>query len=102
MALQQSINVPLPELRDLARRWKIREIALFGSAARGELTPESDIDVAVTFADDAHWSLFEFAKIQLELTDLFGRDVDLVEKSAIRNPFRRRSILRDLTILYAA
>ena len=89
-------------IAEFCHRWKIGELALFGFAARGELRPDSDIDVMVAFAPDARWSLFDLGGMQQELRDLFGRDVDLVEKGTIRNPFRRRSILRDLTVIYAA
>jgi predicted nucleotidyltransferase len=102
MAVGSIPDVPNERLREFAERWKIDQLALFGSAARGELTAESDIDIAVTFSPEAQWSLFDFASMQLELSRLFGRDVDLIEKSRIKNPFRRRSVLRDLTVLYAA
>lgn len=96
-------SVVSPErLREFCERWKVAELALFGSAARGDMRPDSDVDVAVTFLPEAEWSLFDFASMQLELQDLIGRPVDLVEKASIRNPFRRKTILRDLTVLYAA
>jgi predicted nucleotidyltransferase len=102
MSIEIALDIPRDRLREFAERWKIVELALFGSVARGEMTAESDIDIAVTFSPQAHWSLFDFASMQIELTDMFGRDVELVEKASIKNPFRRRAILRDLTVLYAA
>jgi predicted nucleotidyltransferase len=86
----------------LCERWRIRELALFGSAARGELRPESDVDVLVTFAAGEHWSLFDLVRLRSELESLFGRPVDLVERDSIRNPFRRKAILDSLEILRAA
>jgi predicted nucleotidyltransferase len=102
VSIDASIKIAPEAIGDFCRRWKITELALFGSAARGELRPESDVDVMVTFAPDVRWSLFDLGAMQQELTTLFGRDVDLVEKGTIRNPFRRRSIARDLTVVYAA
>lgn len=102
MATDVALDISKDRLSEFAERWKISELALFGSAARGEMTPESDIDIAVTFSASAQWSLFDFAAMQLELAEMFGREVDLVEKASIKNPFRRRAILRDLTVLYAA
>jgi predicted nucleotidyltransferase len=102
MPIDVGLKLSRQELEHFAKRWKVAELALFGSAARGEMTPDSDVDLAVTFAPDAHWSLFDFASMQLELGEMFGRDVDLVEKASIKNPFRRKSILKDLTVLYAA
>jgi predicted nucleotidyltransferase len=83
-------------------KWRIVELALFGSAARGELRPDSDIDVMLAFEPDAPWSLLDLAWMKRELEDMMSRSVVLVEKGTIRNPYRLRSINRDLTVLYAA
>lgn len=88
-------------LTDFCQRWKIHELSLFGSAAREELRPDSDVDILVTFAPEAAWSYWELADARAELSHLFGRDVDLVEERSLKNPFRRRSILRDKRVLYA-
>jgi predicted nucleotidyltransferase len=78
------------------------ELALFGSVVRDDFRDDSDVDVMVTFAPDAHWSLWDLVDIKEELEGLLGRPVDLVERGTIVNPFRLRSIERDLTIVYAA
>ena len=96
------LGVTEEALRQVCQRWSIRGLAVFGAAARYELRPDSDVDVMVEFQDEVSWSLFDFAQIQIELADHFGRPVDLVEKGTVRNPYRRRSIERDITILYAA
>ncbi len=102
MRAHSSLTIPREALAEFCGRWKIVELALFGSAARGELRPDSDIDLMVTFAAEAAWSLFDLAGMQRELAEILGRDVDLVERGTIRNPFRRRSVSRDLTVIYAA
>lgn len=89
-------------LAAFCRQWKVQELALFGSVLREDFRPESDIDVLVTFAPDAAWSLFDLIEMKEELEDLFGRSVDLVEKAALRNPFRRHAILKHHKVLYAA
>jgi hypothetical protein len=98
------VQVPVNrrKIAGLCRRWNIIEFSIFGSAARGESGPESDVDVLVSFASDAGWSLFDLVNLVEELEELFGRPVDLVERDAIRNPFRRRAILAEREILYAA
>ena len=83
-------------------RWKIRELAIFGSAARGEMRADSDIDLMVEFAAGETWDLLDLVDMKLELERIVGRPVDLVEKGTIRNPFRLKSIERDLTVVYAA
>ncbi|MBE7446009.1 MAG: nucleotidyltransferase domain-containing protein [Planctomycetia bacterium] len=60
------------------------------------------IDVLVSFSEDAQWSLFDLARMQDELKEIFRREIDLVEKAALRNPFRRYSILRSKEVIYAA
>ncbi len=86
----------------ICERWRIVEFAVFGSAAWGKLWPDSDVDVMVTFSGEARWSLMDLVDLQSELETLFGCPVDLVEKGAIRNPFRQRAILESLEVLRAA
>jgi predicted nucleotidyltransferase len=97
-------NITLPEERvaDFCRRWKVVEMALFGSVLRDDFGPDSDIDVLVTFQPDAPWSLWDILDMRDELHQIFGREIDLVEKDALRNPFRRREILRNHKVVYAA
>ena len=96
----------LPSSRDalasLCRRWQIAELSVFGSVARGSSRADSDVDLLVTFRADAPWSTLDLVDLREELVKLFGRPVDLVEEKAIRNPYRKASILRDKSILYAA
>jgi uncharacterized protein len=89
-------------LAKLCRRWRVRELSLFGSVLRGDCRPDSDVDVLVVFDPDAPWSLFDLLDFRDELSRLFGRAVDLVEERALRNPFRRESILATRKLVYAA
>ncbi|MEK7794278.1 MAG: nucleotidyltransferase family protein [Candidatus Hydrogenedentota bacterium] len=84
------------------RKWKVQELALFGSVLREDFRPDSDVDVLVTFEPDAPWSLWDWAAMMDELKSIFGRNVDLIEKDAVRNPFRRRAMLREHRVIYAA
>ena len=97
-------NIELPEERiaEFYRRRKVTELALFGSVLRDDFGPDSDIDVLVTFTPDCGWSLFDLAQMQEELKDIFQREVDLVEKEGLRNPFRRHEILNNMEVVYAA
>jgi uncharacterized protein len=87
-------------LESLARRWKIRELAVFGSVLREDFSEESDIDLLVSFAPDARLGLFDLVELKEELENLFGRKVDLVEKKGLVNPFRRKAILETAQIIY--
>jgi predicted nucleotidyltransferase len=99
---QPRIDVPMERIVAFCDKWKVREFALFGSVLRDDFGPDSDVDVLVTLDDDAPWSLYEWVDMIDELKQIFGRNVDLIEKTAIRNPFRRASILRTHQVLYAA
>ncbi len=99
------ITLPKEKIIEFCRRWKITEFALFGSVLRDDFGPTSDVDVLVTFASDAHWSLLDHVAMQDELMDLYGRKVDLVSRRGIersRNAIRRRDILHSAEIIYAA
>jgi predicted nucleotidyltransferase len=82
------------KLADLCRRYGVRELSVFGSAARGEMRPDSDIDLLVEFLPDAEIGLLEHAGLMLDLAELLGRKVDLVSKRALK-PLIRESILQE-------
>lgn len=82
--------------------WRIRELSLFGSALWHDFGPENDLDFLISFEPDAGWDFFDLFTMKEELEIRFGRPVDLVEKGAIRNPWRRYEILRTREALYAA
>ena len=91
------------DVATLCRRFGVSRLDLFGSAAAGVARPDSDLDFLVDFGNrqatgyaDAYFGLLE------ELEALFGRRVDLVVASGIRNPFFRESVERTKTLLYAA
>jgi hypothetical protein len=75
-------------------------MSVFGSAARGELRPDSDIDVLVEFLPDAAIG-WDFFQLEIELSELFGRRVDLGTKRSLK-PWVRRNVLRDARVIYAA
>ena len=88
-------------LAEICRRYGVRELSLFGSAARGEARPDSDIDLLVEFLPEAEPGLLDHAGLMLDLSELLGRKVDLVSKNALK-PLIRDSIIQDSRRLYAA
>jgi hypothetical protein len=88
-------------LAELCRRYGVRELSLFGSAARGEARPNSDIDLLVEFLPEAEPGLLDHAGLMLDLAALLGRKVDLVSKNALK-PLIRDSVIQDSRRLYAA
>jgi predicted nucleotidyltransferase len=96
------ICLPLDQIADFCRQWKIREFSLFGSVLREDFRPDSDIDVLVSFQPGAPWSLWDLVEMQQQLGTLLGRSVDLIEKEGLRNPYRRHEILSTRRVVYAA
>lgn len=96
-------NVEVDESRmaDLCRRYCVRELSVFGSAARGEMRPDSDVDILVEFLPDAGIDLVDYAGLMLDLSHLLNRRVDLVSKNGLK-PRIRASILAQAQLLYAA
>ncbi len=99
---QIRIRLPQEQIDSFCIKWKISEMALFGSVLSDEFRSESDIDILVSFHDEAGWGLFDFVDMIDELKSIFGRKVDLVEKDSLRNPFRRQRILAGNEVIYAA
>jgi hypothetical protein len=88
-------------LAEVCERHRVRELALFGSAARDAMSSESDIDLLVEFQPNAPVDLVDHASLMLDLERLVGRKVDLVSKRGLK-PRIRESILRQARPLYAA
>lgn len=101
--LKTAIAIDDDAITRFCRKWRIAELSLFGSVLRPEeFREDSDVDVMVTFEKDTRWTLFDFVDMQDELTQVFGRKADLLSKRALKNPFRRDSILSTARVLYAA
>ena len=100
-----AIDASDDRLAAFSRRWRITEFALFGSVLREDFGPDSDVDVLVTFDPAAKWTLFDLVNMKRELSEIFGRDVDLVSRRGIessRNPCRREAILSSARVFHVA
>lgn len=99
------ITVPSDGIAAFCKRWQVAELALFGSVLKDDFGPGSDIDVLVAFSEEARHTLFDMGRMEQELTTIFGREVDLVERAGVersRNYLRRRAILESAETIYAA
>jgi predicted nucleotidyltransferase len=90
-----------PSLAEVCRRYGVKELSLFGSAVRGEMRPESDIDIMVEFEPGVRIGLIKFESFADELESLAGRRVDLVTKRGMK-PWVRTRVLKDARVIYAA
>ncbi len=79
----------------------MKELAVFGSAARGEMRPDSDVDLLVDFLPDAHPGLLDLSALQRELSAVVGRPIDLAVKPGLKPRIRAR-VLADAHVVYAA
>jgi hypothetical protein len=103
--MKNSLGLDQEKIANFCRHWKITELSFFGSILREDFGPESDVDVLVSFAPDADWSLFDHMEMEEELSAILGRNVDLVSRRAIersRNWLRRKAILESAEPLYVA
>jgi predicted nucleotidyltransferase len=92
--------VDLVRLAEVCQRFGVSELAVFGSVARGDARPDSDVDLLFTLAPGARLG-FALFDLERELTELFGRDVDLLSKGSIHR-LLRDAVLAEARVLYAA
>ena len=100
-----ALPLPADAIQQFCRRWKITELALFGSVLRPDFRPDSDVDVLVSFADGADWGLLAHLEMQQELASLLQRPVDLISKRALErsaNWVRRDAILTTAQVIVSA
>ena len=98
------VDAPRDQIVAFCRRWRITELALFGSVLRDNFGPDSDIDVLVSFEPRVPHTLLDIVRMQDELSGMFGRKVDLIERTAVeqsRNYIRRNAILQTAETIHA-
>ena len=91
--------IPQDELSKFCKRNHIKKLALFGSALRDEMTPESDIDLLVEFEKDCVPGYFGFIGMEIELTEKIGRKVDLRTPNELSRYFRDK-VVKSASVQY--
>ena len=89
----------MAQIASFCRRWSIARLDVFGSALRDDFRPDSDLDLVATYAPEARWSLLDRVRMKLELEDMLGREVDLLNRRALE---KARSRARAAAILTQA
>ncbi len=97
--MSAAIDIPEEQLGELCRRRHIRRLALFGSVLRGDFRSDSDVDVLVEFEPGHVPGLIRLAGIELEMTELLGRKVDLNTPQFFSPPLRDR-VLAESEVRY--
>jgi predicted nucleotidyltransferase len=94
----------IPQISALCKKYHISTMYLFGSAATGKFTEDSDIDLLVTFQNNV--TLEDYADnyfdLMFELEDMFGRKIDIVPENTLSNPYFIRSVEQTKQLIYAA
>lgn len=101
MKIAAGVELPEAEIAKVCARYQVKELSLFGSAARGELGVESDFDFLVDFLPGARPGLLGVVALARELGELLGRRVDLAVKPALK-PRIRPGVLAEARLVYAA
>lgn len=102
METNPHITLDNPAIAGFCRKWRVRELSLFGSELRDDFGPESDIDILVELEPGHGLDLFDWLDMREELKQLFQRDIDLVSKGGLKNPIRKEAILSSAKVVYAA
>ena len=103
--MRVKIDIAQEKIVEFCRKWRIRELCIFGSALREDFRPDSDVDVLVAFEPGIQWRFRQWIEMTCELEALFGHKVDLVERRLVEqseNYIRRRHILNHLECIYVA
>jgi hypothetical protein len=92
--MEHIIESNLPKIKEIMRSHKVEKAFLFGSAAKGLLKPESDIDFLINFNPDTDLNTYadNYFNLMYALQDLLNRDVELVEENTLKNPYLLKSI----------
>ena len=101
MNKKTSVQLPREKIADFCKRNRIRKLSLFGSALKGELRKDSDIDLLVEFHHGETPGLFDLARMERELSNLLGgRKVDLRTPNELSRYFRDE-VLSTASVQYA-
>jgi uncharacterized protein len=95
-----ALSIPDEVFTELLKKYHVKELALFGSRARGDNRPDSDVDLLVDFIPGSRIDLIQFSELQLELQKVLGVPVDLVSRGGLKARLKER-VLREARPVYA-
>jgi len=101
MPARTNLRLPKEKIAEFCKKNHVRKLSLFGSALREDFTPDSDIDVLVEFEPETHVGLIRFAGIEIELSELLGRKVDL-NTPGFLSKYYRDMVLVEAVVQYDA
>ena len=95
------VEIPRDRIEAFCRRRRIRSLALFGSILRDDFRPDSDVDVLVEFEAGARVGMIRLAGLEIELSEILGRKVDL-NTPGFLSPYYRERVLAEAQVQYDA
>jgi predicted nucleotidyltransferase len=98
---KNGVFVDYDNIVSICEKYFINELSVFGSSLRDDFNKNSDIDILVSFEKNSNITLFDIMELEKEFSDLLNREVDIVEKEALKNPIRKNRILSTREIIYA-
>ncbi len=96
------MNIDQKKIKVFCQKWKIQELAIFGSFLRADFNDKSDVDILISFAPNINWG-FEIAELREELSQIFNRNIDILSKRSLemsKNKFKRDEILNSCIVIY--
>lgn len=96
------MNINREKIQAFCKKWKIQELAIFGSFLRDDFNTNSDVDILITFNPGVSWG-FEIAELKEELSQIFNRPVDILNKRILersKNIFKKNEILGSSKVIY--
>src|SRR4051812_19924171 len=103
MVARSGMELPTQRIEEFCRKYGVAELSLFGSVLREDFSASSDVDVLVAFRSGETMTVEKYLDMRDELSAMFGgREIDLVQKPLLKNPFRRYEILTTRQVVYAA
>jgi predicted nucleotidyltransferase len=90
------------DIAHLCKKYYINELSIFGSSIRDDFTNNSDVDILVSFDAKSKITLFDIMNLEKEFSHLVNREVEIVEKEALKNPIRKKKILSTREVIYAS
>lgn len=96
------IELNIAKIQELCKRYKVRTLAVFGSILTDHFNAESDVDIAITFEKDVTYLTYSdnFFGLYYGLKNIFGREVDLVDESSVKNPYFRDELNETKQLIY--
>lgn len=97
----EMIPLPIEQIESICKRFKVRELSLFGSIVKGDFRSDSDVDLLIEFEPDNTIGFMGLSSLQRKFSEIFSRNVDLVSKKGL-NPVIREEVLTQRRIIYAS